>query len=388
MGWNNPAIPWKDLERRLSGKGGRDEAPVSRKRRLTASDVTPPAEPGTPYAELHCHSSFSFLDGASGPAELVTEAIRLGLHGLAITDHDGFYGAPLFAEAARLHSSSPRTIYGAELSLGLTGPQLGVADPEGSHLLVLARGVAGYHRLAAAITEAQLRGDEKGRPVYDLDELAERSGGPRDSDWLVLTGCRKGAVRQALAQETAQRTAGPRAAADALAGLVARFGRDNVAVELTDHGLPLDSRHNDLLARLAADAGLPTVATNNVHYATPERHRLSDAMAAVRARRSLSEMAGWLPAGAAHLCTGDEMAARFARYPGAVARSVTLADECAFDLRTAKPELPSRGIPAGHDAASWLRHLVEEGFAERYAAAYADDPAFVERARDRVDHEL
>src|SRR4051794_31152483 len=188
MGWNNPAIPWRELERRLSGKPGSDDAPVSRRKRLTSLDVTPPERAGTPSAELHCHSSFSFLDGASGPAELVVEAIRLGLHGLAITDHDGFYGAPLFAEAARLHRQAPRTVYGAELSLGLTGPQLGVPDPEGSHLLVLARGLAGYHRLAAAITDAQLRGDEKGRPVYDLDELAEQAGGPRNSDWLVLTG--------------------------------------------------------------------------------------------------------------------------------------------------------------------------------------------------------
>ncbi len=84
---------------------------------------------------------------------------------------------------------------GAELSLGLTGPQNGVADPEGTHLLVLARGTAGYHRLAAAITRAQLRGAEKGRPVYDLEELAADAGG----DWLVLTGCRKGTVRSALA---------------------------------------------------------------------------------------------------------------------------------------------------------------------------------------------
>jgi error-prone DNA polymerase len=383
MGWNNPAISWKELERRLSGKGSKDDAPVSRKRRLQPTEVAPPAEPGTPYAELHCHSSFSFLDGASGPAELVVEAIRLGLHGLAVTDHDGFYGAPLLAEAAKLHGPlSPRTIYGAELSLGLTGPQLGVADPEGSHLLVLARGVGGYHRLAGAITDAQLRGDEKGRPLYDLDELAERAGGPRHSEWLILTGCRKGAVRQAL-------TAGDqRAAAEALAGLVARFGRDNVVVELTDHGMPLDSTRNVLLARIAADAGLPTVATNNVHYATPERHRLADAMAAVRARRSLPEMAGWLPAGAAHLCSGDEMAARFARYPGAVARSVTLADECAFDLRKAKPELPSRNIPEGYDAAGWLRHLVEEGFAERYEKRNPDDPEFVAKARARIEHEM
>ena len=83
---------------------------------------------------------------------------------MAITDHDGFYAASRFAEAALAYDL--RTIYGAELSLGLTTPQNGVADPEGQHLLVLARGVEGYHRLAGAITEAQLRGDEKGRPRY------------------------------------------------------------------------------------------------------------------------------------------------------------------------------------------------------------------------------
>ena len=92
-----------------------------------------------PYAELHCHSSFSFLDGASGPDALVREAVRLGLEALAVTDHDGLYAAPLLAESATTHGLS--TVYGAELSLGLRTPQLGVPDPEGSHLLVLARGV-------------------------------------------------------------------------------------------------------------------------------------------------------------------------------------------------------------------------------------------------------
>ena len=126
--------------------------------------VTAPAGEAVPYAELHCHSNFSFLDGASDPERLIEEAVRLGLAGLAITDHDGLYAASRFAEAALAYELP--TLYGAELSLGLTGPQNGAADPEGNHLLVLARGVEGYHRLAAAITEAQLRGDEKGRPLY------------------------------------------------------------------------------------------------------------------------------------------------------------------------------------------------------------------------------
>jgi error-prone DNA polymerase len=359
VGWNNPTMPWKELERRLSGLPGADDAPVSRpkRQRPVARDLGPPPEgPPTPYAELHCHSHFSFLDGASSPAELVEEAVRLGLHALAITDHDGFYGAPMLAEAATAYGV--RTVYGAELSLGLSGPQNGIPDPEGSHLLVLARGVEGYHRLAAAMTAAHLRGDEKGRPVYDLDELAERGRG----HWVVLTGCRKGWVRSALS------TGGPSAAAAALDRLTSLFGLDHVEVELSPHRGPEVAETNALLVGLATDHGLPVVAAGNAHYATPASAQLAAAMAAVRARRSLADMDGWLDlSGVAHLRSGAEVAQALHRWPAAVPRSVVLADELAFDLRGATPRLPKRGIPDGHDADTWLRVLVERGFAERYA---------------------
>ncbi len=148
MGWNNPDVSWRELERRLSGRpepDGGDAPGWSRKRAKTQPKVlTRPQGPVVPYAELHCHSNFSFLDGASGPDELVEEAISLGLHGLALTDHDGFYGAPRFAEeAVKYEDVGLKTIFGAELSLGLSKPQNGTADPEGSHLLVLARGRRG-----------------------------------------------------------------------------------------------------------------------------------------------------------------------------------------------------------------------------------------------------
>ena len=334
-----------------------------------------------PYAELHCHTNFSFLDGASHPEELVAEAVRLGLHALAVTDHDGFYGVVRAADAARAHDLP--TVVGAELSLGLPGPQQGVADPVGTHLLVLARGAAGYHRLAAAITEAQLRGEEKGRPVYDLEELAGRVAGPGAGDWLVLTGCRKGAVRTALA------TGGLPAAAAELDRLVALFGRDQVVVELFDHGHPTDSWANDAVAGLAARAGLPVVATGNVHVATPAGRRLAGALAAVRARRSLADMDGWLTAaGAAHLRSGAEMAARFARYPGAVARSVQLADELAFPLLAARPKLPRMEIPAGHSPMSWLRELCLRGSAERFGPPGSRPPATEREYGQRLEREL
>ncbi|MGH3425548.1 MAG: PHP domain-containing protein, partial [Nocardioidaceae bacterium] len=200
MGYENPPIPWSELERRLSGRPPRTrprrpeddgDGPWSRKRAPYAPERSTRRPDGAvvPYAELHCHSDFSFLDGASGPEDLVEESVRLGLHALALTDHDGFYGVVRMAEAAEEHRLP--TVFGAELSLDLVRPQNGVADPEGTHLVVLARREEGYHRLAEALTEAHLRGQEKGRPSYDPAELADRAGG----HWTVLTGCRKGAVR-------------------------------------------------------------------------------------------------------------------------------------------------------------------------------------------------
>ena len=382
MGWFNPDVTWAELERQISGRSARDStadnpendsAPgYSHKRPAYAPDhdqVQRPEGPVTPYAELHCHSNFSFLDGVNDPEELIEESVRLGLDALAITDHDGFYAASRFAEAAAAYDL--RTIYGAELSLGLTVPQNGVADPEGQHLLVLARGVAGYHKLSGAITEAQLRGDEKGRPLYDLAELAATAQG----HWTIMTGCRKGAIRQALT------TAGPTAAAYELDRLCDLFGTDRVVVELIDQGLPTDSTINDSLARLADDHGLPLVASNNVHYARPENGRLGAAVAAVRARRSLAEMDGWLPGPGAHLRSGAEMAQLFARYPGVVAQTVEIADQCAFDLQLAKPRLPKQRVPLGHTPISWLRELCRKGADERYAHIR-------EQAEERLQKEL
>src|SRR5215470_15639254 len=172
------------------------------------------------YAELHCHTNFSFLDGASHPEELAEEAARLGLAGLAVTDHDGLYGAVRFALAARGHGLP--TVFGAELTLGITKPANGEPDPEGEHLLVLAEGPVGYARLARAISEAQMAG-EKGAPRITVDALTRAARAPvhlhpqasaHNDSWYVLTGCRKGTVPAALVRD------GPAAARAALDQLI------------------------------------------------------------------------------------------------------------------------------------------------------------------------
>ncbi len=388
MGWENPEIPWRELERRLSGRpappgdGGDSPAWSHKREAYEAAPILRP-EPAVPYGELHAHSSFSFLDGASSPEELVEEAVRLGLETLTLTDHDGVYGVVRFAEAATAHGLA--TAFGAELTLdapaartrseAAVATRVGVPDPPGTHLLALARDPDGYARLTRAIGQAHLRGGDKGRPVYDdLEAL----GAAADGHWLILTGCRKGAVRRALER------GGEAAARAALDRLVQLFGRDNVAVELTHELDPLADERHEVLAALADRFDLPVVATTAAHYHGPPRRPLATALAAVRARRSLDEIDGWLPAWSGqHLRSGEEMAARFATRPDAVAHAARLAKEIAFPLRLIAPDLPPFPCPDGLSEMAYLRRLTYSG-----AARWYDGTPHEARAYEIIEHEL
>ena len=420
MGFNNPSWSWSELEKTLSGTAGRDgrapgspswnsggDGPAwSRKRQPfeAPADLTQSASraPTVPYAELHCHSNFSFLDGASHPEELATEAARLGLEALAITDHDGFYGVVRFAEAAK--AVGLPTVFGTEITLlpndGLandgrvarseadtlaqvaTGmvPDSHAPDPSGTHLVVLADGPTGYARLSRTLSTGHLAG-EKGAPQFAFVDLADTTAG---HVW-ALTGCRKGAVPAALVND------GPAAARRELLRLVDAFGRDRVLVELWDHGDPLDSARNDALAELAHRERVECVATNNVHYATPAQRRLATALAAVRARRSLDQIDPWLPAAAgAHLRSGAEQARRFRRYPGVVERAAEIGRAAAFDLSLVAPKLPPFPCPAGLTEMQFLRQVTDEGARRRYGErpTHSEDLSLRARAWKTIDHEL
>ncbi|MFD7024876.1 error-prone DNA polymerase [Promicromonospora sukumoe] len=376
----------------------------------------PPArdrrEQEVPYAELHAHSAFSFLDGASHPEELAAEGERLGLKALAITDHDGLYGVVRFSEAAK--KIGLPTAFGAELHLptvstggrGSAGmpvldPPTGIPDPRATHLLVLARGPQGYRNLSSAIGTAHLEAGVKGAAHYTLETLGAAASG----EWLVLTGCRKGSVRQALTSPlsagysphqndstgqipSTQRGGNRSDRLDAgrreLARLVDVFGRDNVAVEISATGDPRDADLHAALALLAQEARLPLVATTAAHYARPRDADLAGALAAVRARSSLDDLDGWLPgAPTAHLRSGAEMARLHRLHPQAVPTAAALGAECAFDLKLIAPNLPPYPVPPGHDEASWLRELTHRGATDRYGPRESNPKAWAQ-----IDHEL
>ncbi len=249
---------------------------------------------------------------------------------------------------------------------------------------MLARDPEGYGRLCRVISAAHLAGGEKGRPVYDVAELAEAHGG----HWVILTGCRKGTVPAALARAALSgREADPLDAARAeLRALTEMFGRDNVMVELINNDQPGDDERNDALFELAGQERLGVVASNNVHHAAPADAKLSQVLAAIRARSSLDDMDGWLAAsGTAYIRTGEEMAYRLRRYPGVLERTVELAKECAFDFKVIAPKLPDFPVPPHHTEMSWLRALVERKTPDRYGPPDAER---IPGAYRQIKHEL
>jgi error-prone DNA polymerase len=286
------------------------------------------------YAELHCHSAYSFLDGASHPVELAAAAAQQGHESLALTDHDGLHGAMEMAQA--LKPLGVRPITGAELTLD-----------DGSHLTLLCQTRAGYTNLCRLITSAHWptrRWAREGwsEPVAQVIDGRRPTQDPLDSDPSVTLAdverhadglvCLSGCARDGAVAARVERAEYPEAAAVARR-LLAAFGPDRFRIELQRPYWRHDRRRNKLLAELAERLGVPCVATGNVHVHSRERTPLQDAMVAVRLGATLDETEPRRRGNSSHVLTPPErMAERFRDHPDAVAESGRLAERLTFDL--------------------------------------------------------
>lgn len=336
------------------------------------------------YAELHAHSAFTFLEGASQPDELVRAACDAGLDALAVLDVDGMYSAIQSATAARFHGLA--YVHGAELTLnpasfvhmGLKDcltPNWGLregSDDPGIRLPILANSPEGYTRLCRAMSAHTLAHPGRRFAQHDLDTLAGHAGGK----WAVLTGSARGPLRRAL---RSQGMAGGRLVLEILMEL---FGRDSILLEsaLTPTDPP---ELADALAELAHWAAIPLVATGAVRSATPEGQYLADVLTATRLHAPLSRVEAHLPAQGGFIRSAEEMRAIHVRHPYAVAAAAECGREYAFDLRLIAPELPRTQVPQGHTDATWLRDLTYQGARQRYGTR-DEHP----RAWSTIDHEL
>ena len=315
------------------------------------------------YVELHCHSAFSFLDGASLPEQLVLEAVALGYRALALTDHNGVYGSMAFAQVAKQMGLQPIT--GAELTL-----------LDGSHLTLLAETPQGYANLCRLITEAHLGRDDRHDPRLDFASLEARHEG-----LIVLSGCRNGLLPTVLAKEGL-------AAAHRLAERCRYvFGRNRFFMELQRNAVRGDRNLTRTLGDIADSAGLSVVATGDVHYHRREAHRLHDALVAIRHRSSLDASHDVRrPNSEFYLKPPEEMATLFHDRPDAIANTSLIAERCAaFDLtKDLGYTFPDFHDPARRAAPRALAELCRTKLEELYPP---DSPHRAE-AESRLEEEL
>ena len=262
------------------------------------------------YAELHCHSAFSFLDGASLPEQLALTASQLGLPALALTDHNGLYGSMAFAQEAK--QLGLQAITGAELTL-----------LDGSHVTLLAETAEGYANLCRLITEAHLRRDDRRDPRLDFASLEARHAG-----LIVLSGCREGLLPTVL------RSQGRGAARRLAERCRAVFGSDRFFVELQRNYVRGDLGLTRELIDLAGDVRLSVVASGNVHYHARSRHRLHDVLVAIRHRTTLDGSHNVRRANSEFfLRPPEDVHELFRDCPDAVINTLALAERCkGFDL--------------------------------------------------------
>ncbi len=309
------------------------------------------------YAELHAHSNFSFLEGASHIEEMVLRASELGYETLALTDHDGLHGAMEFAQCAKAWGLRPIT--GAEITLA-----------SGYHLTLLCETPGGYANLCRLLTHAHLD-HERGKPRVEPDFLAEHAEG-----LIALSGCRRGQVASLVAAGRNREAAG---------GLrrFAQWFPGSFFVELQNNLVYGDVRRNRSLADLAESLGLGVVATGNVHYHERERHRLQDVLVAIKHRTTLEASHRLRRENSEyHLKPPGEMAELFRDYPEAIANTLRIAERCTFDLtRDLDYRFPDCPVPEGETPESYLRKLCRQEASYRY-------PNFSGEVEERLEREL
>jgi len=309
------------------------------------------------YVELHCHTNYSMLDGASHPEDLLDRALELGMDRMAVTDHDGLYGAVRFYQGALQRGIEP--IIGAELTMD-----------GGYHLMLLAENDQGYSNLSRLISHAQLS-HSKGEASLPFAALAQHKEG-----LICLSGCSRGEIASHLLAHR------EREALEAAQRYLHLFGRGSFFLELQHHLLEEDQRLIRMLLDLAQHLGVQYVATNDVHYARRQGHRLHDVLSCIANHTTLDEAGSLLRANSEYyLKSPQEMEGLFSHLPQALANTRAIAERCHVDLNFSTHRLPPFELPPGETAGSYLRRLCLQGVERKY-------PSVTDRVLKQLDHEL
>jgi error-prone DNA polymerase len=293
------------------------------------------------FVHLHCHSPFSFLDGASEIKDLVQRAGEMEMPAMAITDHDNLCAAVKFSQAARQAGIKP--VQGVEITL-----------EGGRHLTLLAQSQRGYSSLCQLLTYAHLN-NLRGEPVVSQADLE------KIEDIIMLSGCRRGVLAPLILQ-------GRYREASEQAGFYRDLlGKEQFYVELQNTLLPGDRYLNHRLLELAQQVGVEVVASNNVHYTHHQEFFLYDLLTCVRTLTTVEEVHQERPLnGENYLKSSRQMEELFSFCPRALENSLHIAERCQPVFAKQELHFPRYPLNPGEDAAKLLRQLGLEGARRRY----------------------
>ncbi len=340
------------------------------------------------FVHLHLHSQYSLLDGANRLSELCSTVAKLGQGAVAVTDHGNMFGAQNFYQEALQKGIKP--IFGVEAYIAPGDRQdreMRAASESGDgytyHLTLLARNEAGYKNLVKLVSEAYMTGFYH-RPRMDKDLLRKHADG-----LVALSGCLKGEVAGALARGNFQ------AAKKSLLELSDIFGKENVYVELMDHGLPDQTRILPELLRLSSETGIPAVATNDSHYLQRTDAFAHEVLLCIGMGKTLEDDRRMrFYNDEFYVKDADEMKARFAPWSAeAVTNSAAIADRCHVSFPKPELLLPRFDPPPGQTAAQHFRELARKGLDRRLETMKPHfDSGAIKRPREqylqRIEYEM
>ncbi len=328
------------------------------------------------FTHLHVHTEYSMLDGAARIGEVVGAAVADGQPAIGITDHGNMYGILDFYKACRKQGIKPvlgTEAYMAHDSRHERPPRRGRVDDTGGdadggrklyyHLTLLAENNAGYRNLIQLASRAFMEGYYY-KPRVDWEILAEHSEG-----LIATTGCLGGHVLQSLLQGDME------GAVEKAGRLQEIFGRDNLFVEIQDHGIPEQHKTNPQLLEIARRIKAPLLATNDSHYVHREDAVAHDALLCVQTGSQMSDPDRFKFHGEEHfLKSAAEMRGLFGEVPESCDNTLWVAERCNVEIDFGKPQLPNFPLPEGFESdGDYLRHLTFEGARQRWGDPVPDN---------------
>ncbi|MEN6521713.1 MAG: DNA polymerase III subunit alpha [Armatimonadota bacterium] len=322
------------------------------------------------FVHLHTHSEFSLLDGACRIKDIVKQAVEFEMPTVALTDHGNMYGTLAFYSACKGAGIKPVLgceVYVAPRARNQRNPKL---DAENYHLVLLAKDESGYKNLLKLVSIAYTEGFYY-KPRVDKELLAAHSGG-----LIALTACLGGEIPKHLARGNSEK------AEKSLNEYLEIFGRDNLYLEIQDHGLPEQKPVNDAVIEMASKFNLPLVASNDIHYLRQKDAEAHDVLLCIQTGTTMDDPKRFrFGSHEFYMKSAKQMEQVFGHVPGALENTLEVAERCNIDLDFSRLQLPEVFIPEGMDDSAYMEQLAWEGLERKCPGAPQD-------YKDRLRYEM